>query len=95
VIAHTQPDIIVLDLDLGGENGLDHFSTSCALRPALPASSSSREVIRSLHRQAVCLGARGLVLKEKAADMLLQAIEKVHAGEVWLESTMIADVLEP
>ena len=45
------------------------------------------------HRQAVRLGAMGLVLKEKAADMLLQAIEKVHAGEVWLESTMIADVL--
>jgi len=35
----------------------------------------------------------GLVLKEKAADVLLQAIEKVHAGEVWLEPAMIASVL--
>ena len=35
----------------------------------------------------------GLVLKEQAADVLLRAIEKVHAGEVWLERTMVADVL--
>jgi DNA-binding NarL/FixJ family response regulator len=35
----------------------------------------------------------GLVLKEKAATVLLQAIEKVHAGEVWLEGAMIASVL--
>jgi len=93
VVAHTQPDIIVLDLDLGGENGLDHF-------PELRAAASAARVLvltgvrdPELHRQAVRLGAMGLVLKEKAADMLLQAIEKVHAGEVWLESTMVADVL--
>jgi DNA-binding NarL/FixJ family response regulator len=40
------------------------------------------------------LGARGLVLKEKAAEVLLQAIMKVHAGEAWLERTMMANVLD-
>ncbi len=35
----------------------------------------------------------GVVLKEQASDVLLRAIEKVHAGEVWLERTMIAHVL--
>jgi DNA-binding NarL/FixJ family response regulator len=35
----------------------------------------------------------GLVLKEKAAEVLLQAIEKVRAGEVWLDGAMIASVL--
>jgi DNA-binding NarL/FixJ family response regulator len=33
------------------------------------------------------------VLKEMAADVLVKAIEKVHAGEAWLNRTMIADVL--
>ena len=43
-----------------------------------------------LHRQAVRLGALGTRLKDKATEVLLQAIAKVQAGEVWLERTMIA-----
>jgi DNA-binding NarL/FixJ family response regulator len=35
----------------------------------------------------------GVVLKEKAAETLLRAIERVHAGEVWLERAMMASVL--
>jgi len=34
-----------------------------------------------------------LVLKERSTEILLKAIEKVHAGEVWLERSMIAAVL--
>src|SRR5262249_37417395 len=46
-----------------------------------------------LHQRALSLGAMGLVLKEQLADVLLQAIVKVHAGEAWLEPTMMASVL--
>jgi two-component system nitrate/nitrite response regulator NarL len=45
------------------------------------------------HRRAVRLGAIGLVRKEQASEVLLKAITKVHAGEVWLERTLVADVL--
>ena len=91
--ARELPDIIVLDLDLGAESGLD------CLPGLLAAAATARVVVltgvrdSALHRQAIRLGAMGLVLKEKAVDELLQAIEKVHAGEVWLESTMVASVL--
>ena len=93
VVARTQPDIIVLDLDLGGESGLDCVSELRAV------ASTARVLVLTgvrdpeLHRQAVRLGSLGLVRKEEAADVLLQAIEKVHAGEVWLEPAMIASVL--
>jgi DNA-binding NarL/FixJ family response regulator len=46
-----------------------------------------------LHRQAVELGAMGLVSKEKAAVELLQAIRQVGAGEAWLEPALVASVL--
>jgi DNA-binding NarL/FixJ family response regulator len=46
-----------------------------------------------IHRRAVALGALGLVLKEKVATDLLQAIEKVCAGEAWLEPAQVASVL--
>jgi two-component system, NarL family, nitrate/nitrite response regulator NarL len=93
VAAREQPDVILLDLNLDGSSGL-------ALLPELLATVSSARVLLltgvsdpALLRQAVNLGARGLVLKGQNIDMLLQAIEKVHLGEVWLDPSLIATVL--
>jgi DNA-binding NarL/FixJ family response regulator len=93
VVARERPEIVLLDLDLAGRSGLD-------LIPDLrTASPGSRIVVltglrdAAAHQQAVRSGARGVVLKEMAADVLVKAIEKVHAGEAWLNRTMIADVL--
>jgi DNA-binding NarL/FixJ family response regulator len=91
--ARERPDIILLDLDLGSENGLD-------LLPGLLAAVSQAHVliltgVRDVeeHRQAIRRGAMGLVLKEHAPEVLLKAIEKVYAGEVWLDRSMLASVL--
>ena len=93
VAAREQPDVILLDLDLGGEMVLD------SIPELLVAAPKARMLILTgvrdpeVHRRAVHLGAVGLVLKERAADVLLQAITKVHAGEAWLEPAMVARVL--
>jgi DNA-binding NarL/FixJ family response regulator len=89
----AQPDVIILDLDLGGENAVE--SIPVLLRTAREARILILTGVRDseTHRQAISHGAMGLVLKEKAAETLLQAIAKVRAGEVWLEPTMIARVL--
>jgi len=91
--AREAPDIILLDLDLGDDNGLD-------LLPDLAANSSPGRVILltgmrdpEVHRRAVRMGAVGLVLKEHAMETVLKAIEKVNAGEAWLDRTMIATIL--
>jgi two-component system, NarL family, nitrate/nitrite response regulator NarL len=84
--AREQPDVVVLDLDLGGENGLDLLGE---LQEAVPAASviiltGAREVEQ--RDRAMELGAKGVVLKEKGATELLSAIEKVHdTGEYWFE----------
>ena len=81
-----QPDVIVLDLDLGGESGL---SLLPRLLEAVPASSviiltGMREAEK--RDEAMRLGAKGMVLKERGATELLCAIEKVHrTGEYWFE----------
>ena len=89
-----QPDVILLDLMLAGESALDCL-------PELRAAASKACVLiltgvpdPELHRQAVGLGAVGVVLKDKAPEILLKAIERVHAGEVWLERAMVASVLD-
>jgi two-component system nitrate/nitrite response regulator NarL len=43
-----------------------------------------------LDQKAVCLGAVGLVTKNQPAEVLFQAIEKIHAGEAWIDRCMVA-----
>src|SRR5215213_7488692 len=81
-----QPDIIVLDLDLGDDSGLD-------LIPELHRADEQVSIIiltgvrdPEKRDRAIELGARGVVLKDEGATELLSAIEKVHrTGEYWLE----------
>lgn len=87
------PDIILLDLTVGGESTLD------LIPKLLTLSRDSRIVILTgvddpkLHQRAVQLGAIGLVLKTKAPDVLMKAIEKVYLGEAWLDRMTMASVL--
>ena len=89
----TQPDVIVLDLDLGGENAIESIPTLLRIVPETRILVLTGVRDPEIHRQAIRHGALGLVFKEKAVETLLQAITKVRAGEVWLEPTMIARVL--
>jgi len=91
----TQPDVILLDLDLGGQSS----GREC-LPELLHASPSSRVLVltgthnHELHFEAIRLGASGLVHKLEASSRLGDAIRKVNLGEVWLDGSLMADVLQ-
>jgi DNA-binding NarL/FixJ family response regulator len=81
----TKPaDIILLDLDLGRESGVDAI-------PRLMAVSKAKILVltgirdEAIHHQAVLAGARGVVAKEARAETILAAVAKVHEGEIWLD----------
>ena len=88
-----RPDIIILDLILGEEDGLDFLPELCKV-----ASNSRVLVLTGVqtpesHRTAIRRGAMGIVLKQQAAELLLKAIRKVYEGEVWIDRSMIGNVL--
>jgi two-component system, NarL family, nitrate/nitrite response regulator NarL len=91
--AGEQPDIILLDLDLGSVSGLD------MIRELKTAAAEARILILTglrdagSLRRAVRLGASGIVQKEAAAEVLLKAIERVRAGEVWLDRSITASLI--
>jgi two-component system, NarL family, nitrate/nitrite response regulator NarL len=90
--AALAPDIVLLDLDLKGSSSLDFL-------PALVANGSTRVVILSANRDqatlaaAVKLGARGVVSKEAPTDDVLAAIRKVHAGDLFLDQSLMQALL--
>ena len=93
IAAREQPDIILLDLDLEGESGLDFLQELLDIPPRARVIILTGVRDPEAHRRAVRLGAMGLVIKDKAAEVLIKAIEKVHAGEVWLDRALTASVL--
>ncbi len=93
IAARELPDIILLDLCLGDESGVD-------LIPALLAASEESGIIiltgvhdPAEHQRAMRQGAMGVVHKEASAVMLIKAIHRVHAGELWLDRGMTAKLV--
>ena len=89
-----QPDIILLDLMLGDEDGLEFLPTLCEMSPRSRVLVLTGVQTTESHRSAIRRGAMGIVLKQQAAELLLKAIQKVHAGEVWIDRSMMGSVLE-
>lgn len=86
-----RPHVVLLDLDLGGQSGFD-------LIPQL-ASQAAVLILTGLRdpaalQRAVVEGARGVIHKSESAELILKAIERVHAGEPWLERTALGKVLQ-
>lgn len=85
-------DVLLLDLDLNGSDGAESIAELQRLCPGrilvLTAADNP-----AAHRNAVVKGARGVLHKSEPADTVLRAIEKVHAGEVWLHRSLLGEVL--
>ena len=93
-VRQHQPDILILDLQMPGKNGLavlrelqqEKLPTRVVL---LTAALDEDEVL-----EAIRLGVRGVMLKEMAPHLLLQCIRQVHAGGEWLERRSVSRALD-
>lgn len=84
LLEDVQPDIILLDLDLGGENGSNAIQALIAKSSAkVLVLTGSRDI--AVHDAAVLAGAMGVVEKGEPAETILKAIRKVFEGEIWLD----------
>lgn len=95
VVGRERPDVVVLDLDLGGVSGLDLLPEILSAAPA--ASVIILTGLRDAEKRdrAMELGAKGVVLKENGVAELLNAIEKVHrTGDYWLEAGAARRLME-
>lgn len=78
------PDVILIDLDLNGESGINIIPNLLARCSAnILVLTGTRDL--SLHDSAMLAGARGVVEKGDTAETILKAISMVHQGEVWID----------
>ena len=85
----TAPDVVVLDVDLLREDNHELVPT-LANRHATRVLILSGERDGKMHDAAVLRGACGVVRKEAPPSTLLDAIRKVHEGQLWLDRATTA-----
>lgn len=91
VFEREKPELVLLDLDLRGESGLDLIQKFSSKGARVLVLTGVRE--QEQHQLCLRLGAMGLLRKEESRTILLKAIEKVHRGEIWFDRTMMSNVL--
>lgn len=78
------PDVIMIDLDLNGESGVNIIPNLIDISQAkVLVLTGSRDL--SLRDSAMLAGARGIVEKGETAETILKAIKMVHQGEIWID----------
>jgi DNA-binding NarL/FixJ family response regulator len=88
-----QPDVLLLDLAMPRASGLDALRELSAL-PAGPKVLLLTVAIEDAQiREALQLGARGVVLKEAATELLFKAIRSVVAGQYWVGNDTVTDIV--
>lgn len=79
-------DVVVLDLTLPGASGLDLLKEIRRERPALPVLVLSMHPAVQFARRVLSAGASGYLTKDSAATDLVDAIEQIRRGRIYLGS---------
>jgi two-component system nitrate/nitrite response regulator NarL len=94
LVAQLRPDILLLDLAMPRVPGMEALRELAAgqhpVRTILLTASAERPQIL----EALKLGARGVVLKESATQVLLKSIAAVMAGSYWVGRESVPDLKE-
>lgn len=89
-----EPNIVVMDLSMPGIGGLE------TIRRILQRDAEALILVFSVHHEpvyvsrALSAGAKGYITKNSAAEILLEAIAEIAAGEEYVEAGLLKRVGE-
>ena len=91
-----KPDLVIADLNLGQEDGLELIKDCLAFNPHLKVLVISMHDERFYAERALKAGAKGYIMKEEAETNVISAIKTVISGDIYLsenEKARLGDVL--
>ncbi|MGO9863825.1 MAG: response regulator [Terriglobales bacterium] len=92
-----KPDILLLDLAMPHHTGLDalrDLNTNAGAAGAVRIILLTAAVEKKQIVEALQLGARGVVLKDSATQLLLKSIHAVMAGEYWVGRDSVSNLVQ-
>jgi two-component system, NarL family, nitrate/nitrite response regulator NarL len=87
------PDIVLMDVKLPRVDGLTVLRSIQTRAPRCKVVLFASPEYKDEFVEAMKLGCCGILLKDASASLIEKSIQKVHAGEIWLDSTTTAAVI--
>lgn len=92
VALRTQPDVVLMDINMPQVNGIDAIELFKQQLPGIRVLMLSMHDSREYISTSVLRGARGYILKDVSTEEIVAAIEAVARGETYFSSG-VSDVL--
>lgn len=94
MVADNTPDVLLLDLRMPKTGGLEVIGAIHEASPSTKVLILTASDDRRDHVAALTQGARGIIMKDSAADTLVTAIRAVHSGQAWVDREITGTLLE-
>lgn len=89
-----RPHVALVDLSMPRMNGLEALRGLAASAPSVHSVLLTVSIEPAQTMEALQHGARGVILKESATQLLFKCIRCVAAGQYWLGRDGVADLVE-
>lgn len=93
-LAEYQPDVLLIDIRMPKMSGIDALQAMQQAGLATPAIILTTFDDHQLVLEGMQAGAKGYLLKDVSLDSLVNAIEKVHAGETLVQPAITERILK-
>lgn len=94
MVKALRPNLVLVDVALGEDSGLEVVEALSREFPGVPAVMVSAVTDISEIVRAFEVGARGWIPKYVSIDQFLAAVDEVLMGNLWVPPRMLSDVLE-
>lgn len=93
LIPVKRPNVVIADITLPGRSGIELIKDITAMYPEVATLAVSMHDESVYAERVLRAGARGYIMKREGGKRILEAIRKVHAGEVAVSEKMSAQIL--
>jgi len=92
-LLETSPDLAIVDISLGRDNGLDLVKEITAEAGSIPVLVLSMHDESVWAERAIRAGARGYVMKKEASETIILAIREILSGRMHVSTTIMSTLL--
>lgn len=93
-IDKTSPDLLIADMSLRGSSGIELIKNVKVLYPNLPILVLSMHDENIYAQRVLRAGAKAYVMKQEAAERVMQAIRKILKGEIYVSEKVGSQMLQ-
>jgi DNA-binding NarL/FixJ family response regulator len=93
LVRKLKPDVLLLDLAMPNLPGLETLAELARGEDPVRTIMLTAAIERTQIVEALQLGARGIVLKDSATQLLMKAVRSVMAGQYWLGRESVSDLV--